>query len=389
MTSSNLFRTENGRTPGYARPIPLHWWAAADAVVLLVFLGAASVAPAQHAPEPARPDISLPAISVPTPVFETAPARVRVDQARLDRALARADELTPVSSLLVRQGGEMIVERYYRGMTASRTTNMKSVSKTLLSPLIGIAIRDGLLAGPDEPLSELFPDYWQRLEGAGVEDAKRRLTLHHVLSMTTGIESTSFGNYGAWVSSRDWVWDQLRRPMVCRPGCFEYSTGNTHLLSAALSERSGTSLRSYAREQFFGPLGIALPEWDRDPQGRYLGGNNMALTPRDLMKVGEVFLAGGRWEGRQLVPEEWIELSWRPRATSPWNGHRYGYLWWSDHWGGHTAYFAWGYGGQYLVLVPDLGLVAVVTSSLSRTQRGHTRRLRDFFDDYLIPAFAG
>jgi CubicO group peptidase (beta-lactamase class C family) len=292
-----------------------------------------------------------------------------------------------VSSLLVQRKGEMIVERYYRGMTAERTTNMKSVSKTLLSPLVGIAIRDGLLEGPDEPLGDLFPEYWERLEAAGLEESKQDLRLHHLLSMTTGIQSTSFGNYGAWVSSRDWAWDQLRRPVVCRPGCFEYSTGNTHLLSAVLSERSGMSLRAYAREKFFGPLGITLPEWDRDPQGRYLGGNNMAMRPRDLLRVGEVFMHGGRWEGRQLVPEDWISLSWRPRATSPWNGHRYGYLWWSDDWGGHTAYFAWGYGGQYLVLVPSLDLVAVVTSSLSRTQRGHTGRLRDFFDEYLIPAF--
>ena len=309
------------------------------------------------------------------------------DQDRLDRALQRAEALTPISSLLVRQRGEMVVERYYRGMRADRTTNMKSVSKTLLSPLIGIAIDDGLLDGPDEPLSSLLPDYWSRLEGADLDSRKRGLTLHHVLSMTTGIESTSFGNYGAWVSSRDWVWDQLRRPVVCRPGCFEYSTGNTHLLSAILTERSGTNLRAYALEKFFGPLGIPLPQWDRDPQGRYLGGNNMALRPVDLMRFGEVFLAGGVWEGEQLVPADWIEQSWRPNATSPWNGHRYGYLWWSDRWGGRDAYFAWGYGGQYLVLVPSLDLVAVVTSSLSRTQRGHTRRLRDFFDEYLIPAF--
>lgn len=311
----------------------------------------------------------------------------RYDQDRLDQALSHADQLTPLSSLLVMQGGEMVVERYYRGMRADRTTNMKSVSKTLLSPLIGIAIEDGLIAGIDEPIGDLLPEYRDRLEQSDDGTRKERLRLHHVLSMTTGIESTSFGNYGAWVSSRDWVWDQLRRPFVCRPGCFEYSTGNTHLLSAILTERSGKSLRRYAVDEFFGPLGISLPQWDRDPQGRYLGGNNMALRPRDLLRVGEVFLSGGRWRGEQLVPEDWIERSWRPNATSPWNGHGYGYLWWTDEWGGESAYFAWGYGGQYLVIVPSLDLVAVVTSSLARTQRGHTRRLRDFFDDYLIPAF--
>jgi len=375
VTSSSGFRPTAPGASRTARRAPLHRWAAADVAVLLVFLGLSSVSTGETSPGSVRS-------------AGDAASGARFDQDRLDHALGRAEQLTPVSSLLVMQGGEMLVERYYRGMRADRTTNMKSVSKTLLSPLIGIAIEDGLLAGIEEPLSDLLPDYWSRLEAAGnADERKERLTLHHVLSMTTGIQSTSFRNYGAWVSSRDWVWDQLRRPVVCRPGCFEYSTGNTHLLSAILTERSGKDLRRYALDEFFEPLGIPLPQWDRDPQGRYLGGNNMALRPRDLLRFGEVFLAGGRWQGEQLVPADWIERSWRPNATSPWNGHRYGYLWWTDRWGGETAYFAWGYGGQYLVLVPALDLVAVVTSSLSRTQGGHTRRLRDFFDEYLIPAF--
>ncbi|MGH7540904.1 MAG: serine hydrolase domain-containing protein, partial [Gemmatimonadota bacterium] len=309
----------------------------------------------------------------------------------LGLARERARDMPPLNSLLAARRGEIVLEEYFRGMRADRAVNVKSISKTLLSPLVGIAIERGLITGPEQPLAELLPDYYRRLEQAGRLDARKRdITLHHLLSMTAGIESTSFGNYGAWVSSRDWVWDQLRRPTVCAPGrCFEYSTGNTHLLSAILQRTSGHDLRRFAGEAFFGPLGIRLPEWDRDPQGRYLGGNNMALRPRDLLGFGQLFLDGGRHEGRQLVPEAWIEASWRPNATSPWNGHRYGYLWWMDDWGGERAYFAWGYGGQYIVLVPRLDLVAVVTSALgARGERGHTRRLRDFFDEYLIPAFA-
>ncbi len=307
----------------------------------------------------------------------------------IERMLAQAERMRPISSLLVAQGGQLVVERYYRGMRADQTTNVKSVSKTLLSPLIGIAIEEGLLAGPNQPISELLPEYFERLDHADQDTRKSEIELRHVLSMSAGIQTTSFGNYGAWLSSTDWVWDQLRRPMVCDPGrCFEYSTGNTHILGAILTARTGMSLRDYAQSRFFGALDIRLPRWDRDPQGRYLGGNNMALTPRDLLKFGQVFLDGGSYNGRQLIPADWIDLSWQPRFSSPWNGHRYGYLWWTERWGGQTAYFAWGYGGQYLVVVPDLHLVAVVTSSLARTERGHTRRLRVFFDRYLVPAFA-
>jgi CubicO group peptidase (beta-lactamase class C family) len=313
----------------------------------------------------------------------------RVDAADLERIVRRAEQMAPLNSLLIAQGGELLVEEYFRGMRADRAVNVKSVSKTLLSPLIGIAIRDGLIEGADQPISELLPDYFEGSRGADLDPRKREITLHHLLSMTAGIETTSFRNYGAWVSSRDWAWDALRRPMECSPGrCWEYSTGNTHLLSVILTEASGKSTRQYAREVFFGKLGIPVHEWDRDPQGRYLGGNNMAMRPRDLLKFGQLFLEGGKYEGEQVVPWEWILASWQPNGESPWNGHRYGYLWWTENWGGEQAYFAWGYGGQYVVLVPRLELVAVVTSSLANRRRRHTRDLRNFFDDVVVRTFS-
>jgi CubicO group peptidase (beta-lactamase class C family) len=310
--------------------------------------------------------------------------------ARLERMLIEAEKLSPLTSLLVARRGELVVERYYRGMRPELTVNVKSVSKTLLSPLVGIAIRDGLLEGVDQPLAELLPDYYDRLAGSGrLDPRKEELTLHHLLSMSTGLETTSFRNYGSWVASRDWAWDQLRRPLVCDPGeCHAYSTGSTHLLSVILSRRSAKSLRAYAQTTFFGPLGIRLSEWDRDPQGHYLGGNNMALRPLDLLRFGQVFVDAGWHDGRELVPTSWIEASWRPNGVSPWNGHRYGYLWWREKWGGQQAYFAWGYGGQFVVVVPGLDLVAVLTSSLAGPRRGHSRRLRRFLDRYVIPTFA-
>ena len=319
--------------------------------------------------------------TIPEPAAASAP----FDSAALDRALRRAEQLGPLTSLLVSRGGELIVERYYNGMQADRTVNLKSVSKTLLSPLVGIAIRDSLLAGVDQPLHELLPDYFDDAD----DPRQRQILLRHVLSMRTGLRTTSFGNYGSWISSPDWVRFALDQPFVCDPGdCFEYSTGNSHLVSVILTRATGMSTLAYARQELFGPLGIPLSGWDRDPQGYFLGGNNMALRPRDLLKFGELFLAGGADQGRQLVPEEWIAASWGDYATSPWNGHHYGYLWWSDRWGGERAFFAWGYGGQYLVIVPRLSLVAVVTSSLQQRRGfGHTRALRGFFDRYLIPAF--
>jgi CubicO group peptidase (beta-lactamase class C family) len=318
-------------------------------------------------------------------------ATATVDPEALDRLLARAEALAPLNSLLIARDGELLVERYFRGMRANRAVNVKSISKTLMWPLVGIAIRDGVLGGVDQPLHELLPDYtsgWRCGSASPTQPRRCDITLHHVLSMTTGIEGTSFGNYGDWVSSRDWVDDALRRPMVCDPGdCFEYSTGNTHLLGVILTRRTGKSLRALLKESLFDALGIPVYAWDRDPQGRYLGGNNMAMRPRDLLTFGELILDGGVLEDEELLPSDWITASWRSNILSPWNGHRYGYLWWIDRWGGEAVYFAWGYAGQYVVLVPRLDLVVVATSSLAGRRPDHTRRLREFFDEYVVPTF--
>jgi CubicO group peptidase (beta-lactamase class C family) len=308
---------------------------------------------------------------------------------RMERMLSQAEGMTALTSLIVARRDSVLVENYYRGLRPSQTINVKSVSKTLLSPMVGIALRDGLLDGVDQPLTELLPDYYEILAQRGsLDPRKTEIELRHILSMRTGIETASFGNYGAWVASPDWAYDQLRRPMVCDPGeCHEYSTGNTHLLSVILTRRSGKSLRRYMLDELFRPMGIGLGEWDRDPQGRYLGGNNMSLRPRDMLKFGQLYANGGRFEDQQLVPEDWITASWQPTGSSPWNGHGYGYLWWMRRWGGERAYFAWGYGGQFIVVVPRLDLVIVATSSLRARERGHTRRMWRFFDRYAVPAF--
>ena len=323
------------------------------------------------------------------PAFVGPPDPPLYDAARLEEMLQEADALPAITSLLVARRDSLIVERYWRGMRPGQAVNIKSASKTLLSPLVGIAIRDGLLEGLDQPLSELLPDYFERLRARDDWDPrKEEIRLRHLLTMQTGLETTSFANYGAWVSSTDWAWDQLRRPLRCDPGsCHSYSTGTTHLLSVILTRVSGRSLRRYMHEELLAPLDIPLGEWDRDPQGVYLGGNNMPFRPRDLLSLGRLFADLGWHDGEPLVPQAWIEASWKPRGTSPWNGHRFGYLWWSETWAGRTAHFAWGYGGQFLVVIPELDLVVVATSSLSPGQRGSSRRLRRFFDRSLVPAF--
>jgi CubicO group peptidase (beta-lactamase class C family) len=206
--------------------------------------------------------------------------------------------------------------------------------------------------------------------------------------MQAGLEPTSFGNYGRWVASSNWVRFALQRPFVDEPGGrMLYSTGNTHMLSAILTRATGMSTLAYARAKLARPLGIELAAWTRDPQGIYFGGNEMVLRPRELLAFGELYRNGGRHDGRQIVPEDWIRASWTQRATSPFNGHGYGLGWWMRSMRGYDVYFAWGYGGQYVFIVPQLELTVVTTSDAVSPREGdHNRALHRLLVEYLIPA---
>lgn len=309
---------------------------------------------------------------------------VGMDSLLLAGAIAHAHELPRLHSLLVWRQGETLADLYFHGRDPSTPANIKSASKNIIATLVGIAIEEGHLEGTDQPIAPFFEEHL-----TAADSAKKEITLGNLLSMQAGLQSTSGRNYGAWVSSSDWVRYAITRPMVEEPGGrMQYSTGTSHILSAILTEATGMSTLAYAREKLAEPLGIELRPWTRDPRGIYFGGNEMRMTPRELLTFGEMFLSGGMVDGRRIVSEEWIRRSWVPRTRSRYNTHRYGYGWWIKEARGHPVYFAWGYGGQYLFLVPDLELIVVTTSVADAGGRdgGHLRAVHSILDDYLIPA---
>jgi CubicO group peptidase (beta-lactamase class C family) len=317
---------------------------------------------------------------------ERAPERLGFATAELDSVLARAEALDPLNSLLIARGDSLVAARYFRGLEPGEAVNLKSASKSLLSPLVGIAIEEGHLRGVDQQIGPFFPEI---LDGA---PRKQAITLRDLLTMRAGLESTSFGNYGAWVNSASWVRDALRRPLIREPGtgAMIYSTGTTHILSVLLTKATGTSTRRYAQAKLFDPLGIEIRGWQQDPQGYYFGGNNLATTPRALLRIGQLYLRGGRTPGGEVVvPPDWLIDSWQVRVTRSYRGFNYGYLWWIEDFGDHRTYFAWGYGGQFLFVVPSLDLVAVATSSLTNRPddlRDHSGRVMRFFEQHIVPA---
>jgi CubicO group peptidase (beta-lactamase class C family) len=305
-----------------------------------------------------------------------------------DDALQTADEMPRLRSLLVSYGGDMVVEAYFHGAGPGDTFNVKSVSKTIMSALVGLAIDRGHLEGLDQPITDFYGETLAEAE----DPRKRDITIGHLLSMQSGLETTSFYNYGAWVTSDDWVRFALEQPMLADPGTrLLYSTGNTHLLSDIITRASGRSALSFARETLTQPLGIQIAAWDRDPKGVYFGGNNMAFTPRAMHAFGRLYLDGGRRGERQVIPEDWVTLSTTPRVESGRErGRYYGYGWWIRMMAGFESPYAWGYGGQFIVLVPELDLVVVATSSSQpgSGRRAHLRGLYELIEYGLVVAAA-
>jgi CubicO group peptidase (beta-lactamase class C family) len=308
----------------------------------------------------------------------------------LDDGVKAAAELPRLHSLLVSRRGVLIVERYFNGGRAARPANVKSVSKSLISALVGIAIERRLIPGVREPIASFFPDLLK--DG---DRRKQRITIEDLVSMRSGLESTSSRNYGAWVLSRNWVQFALNRPMLADPGTvMEYSTGNSHLLSAILTKATGTSTWQFAQKALAEPLGFSLPQWPRDPQGIYFGGNDMLLTPRQMVAFGGLYLNRGRvgdsGGGVQVVPSAWVDASLVPRSRSHWSDQEYGYGWWIRDIAGHRSFHAWGYGGQFIFVVPDLELVVATTSSTAtgEERRGHRRTVFDVVERFIVPAIA-
>jgi CubicO group peptidase (beta-lactamase class C family) len=334
----------------------------------------------------ARLTLSLALVAVATSVVvarraQPAPvAQVPFDQAAIVNA---AREMPRLHSLLVSWRGSLVFEHYFNGARASRLANIKSASKSVISALVGIAIDRGHISGVTQPIAPFFGDLLAGENNA----AKRRITIENLLSMQSGLATTSNRNYGAWVQSANWVRHALSRPLEQPPGTgMEYSTGNTHLLSAILTKTSGKSTWQFAQESLARPLGFSLAEWPRDPQGVYFGGNDMLLTPRQMILFGEMYLNRGRANGRQIVPAHWVETSFVPRGRSNFSEQMYGYGWWMRPVAGVQSYYAWGFGGQFIFVIPELQLVVASTSAatVSDDRRRHRRTVDDLIEQMIV-----
>ena len=287
-----------------------------------------------------------------------------IDSERLSAAYRSADLNPNIKSLLVWRGGRIVAEHYFRGNDADDTHDVRSVTKSVLSSLVGIAVERGIIGSVHDQLGEHLEPVSGRLA-----PAVRATTLHHLLTMSAGHEWRELGGpseFGAWVSAPNQIRYVVEKPLVVPPGTrFCYSDGSAHLVSAVLSSSTGMTTHEFAQQVLFEPLGIGPRPWLTDKQGHNYGGVGLFLTPRDMAKIGALYLRHGKHDGKQVVPASWVADSTRPLVSTDRAlplGTSYGYFWWVGRSRGHDLYFANGYGGQFIVNVPDLGLVVVATS---------------------------
>lgn len=279
----------------------------------------------------------------------------------------------PLYSAVVVKNGVVIDAYYADGFNEASTFPVHSVSKSITSALIGIAIDEGYISGVDEPLSDYFPEILD------FEDSRwADITLWHLLTHTSGMVSTDHYDWNGWRNSENWIEYIFSYPLNSTPGTvFDYSTGNTHLLSAVLEKATGEKFADYAAEKLLKPLGMESASVGTDPQGIGDGGNGFVMTTLDMARFGLLFANGGVWQEKQVVPAEWVEES--TGVCFEREGHTcdYGYQWWVRTFNKHPAYFAQGYAGQFIFVVPELSLVIAITSEYTGSSNVYWQIARD------------
>ena len=286
-------------------------------------------------------------------------------------------------SVLIVRNGYIVAEAYFHPYTADTPHQIASVTKSVIDILLGIAIDRGSIRGVDQPLLDFFPGR----SIANVDARKQAITLEHLLTMTSGLDCKDrSGTDEQMQQSSGWVQYILDLPMAHVPGTqFSYCSGGPHLLSAVLEKATGLKTRDFANVRLFTPLGIRAAsdiEWGSDPQGYTLGGYGLYLTPRNMAKLGYLYLKQGQWAGQQIVPSQWVTASLTTHSIWTDEGRRdYGYLWWL--YPAHSYYSMMGMAGQQVHILPKRHMVVVFTAAINPSDE---KVLDPLLTDFIMPA---
>lgn len=335
-----------------------------------MLLSACQPRPATETPSPTAAFSSTP---WPTNGWTTAaPEALGVDADKLSE-MSKAAEKLNLHSLIVIRHGVIVSETYYPPYTAETRHELYSVTKSFMSTLVGIAVDKGLLT-VDKLALDFFPDH----TFANLDSRKQAMRVDDLLTMTSGLDWVEGDpTYRAMYQSSDWVQYVLDLPMTDDPGSqFLYCSGCSHILSAIVQTASGQNGRAFAEENLFKPLGIRF-DWDTDSQGIPIGGWGLQITPRDMAKLGYLYLHQGNWDTRQVVSPQWIKAATQKHIEN--GGGGYGYQWWlQPELGGYSAL---GRYGQTIFVQPELDLVVVTTAQMESHDP-----IFALIEQYILPA---
>ncbi len=312
---------------------------------------------------------------------EADPKNVDIDADKLALLnTAIQTQYTNLNGIIIVKNGYLALEKYYRRKNAMTVHSVASVTKSVTSALVGIAIGQGYIKSVDERVLDFFPEY----TFAFTEKRKYDVSLRHLLTMTAPYP---FKNWREPLDKMrrqsNWVgYAIVMLGQGGRLGTFKYSTAGAHLLSAVITRATGKCAREYANENLFRPLGMAeIPDnelqtyeledvfgrrvkgWVHDPKGNSAGGWGLTLTLRDMARFGYLYLNDGFWNNKQILPETWVA------DTTAINSNGYGYMWWLRSVGGHFAYAAMGDGGNMICCIPEKDLVIAIASQIIRRPR--------------------
>ncbi|HUR23676.1 MAG TPA: serine hydrolase domain-containing protein [Acidimicrobiales bacterium] len=301
-----------------------------------------------------------------------------------DARIRSNPDLAHTLNLIVAHHGEIVFERYYRDSGPGVLHSIHSITKSFTSTVVGILAGAGLV-DLDAPVASLVA-----APAFEADPVKASITVRHLLTMSSGLYGHGWWDIdeleGRGVPAVDGALDA---PLVGPPGWgFLYNNGASHVLSAVIGEIAGSPMADVAAERLFRPLGIDRWKWPTDPQGLHWGCGDLQLAGQDLLKLGLLYLAGGRWDGQQVLDEAYVAQATSPLMTGgPPEFCGYGLLWWVADRVDPPLYFAGGYGGQYVVVVPDLDLVVVTMADADAVSHPKGMPLRRLVMDTIVPAF--
>jgi CubicO group peptidase (beta-lactamase class C family) len=322
-----------------------------------------SSAPPAPAPPVFSPVPPATIIDIAQPWAKATPAEANMDEVMLGRAASDAAAMPRFRSLLVARHGKLVAENYFGGASSSTVFDLRSVTKSVVSILTGIAVQSGKLSNIDATVGTYVDAPYS------LDAGDRGVSVRQLLTMTSRYQwnENSGDDYNLWVLSNDHVQFLLDRRQTDPAGTFTYNSAAVNLLGLVLQRAAAKPLPDFANEVLFQPLGITTVQWEQLEQNMVNAGSGIKMTATDLLRFGQLLLQKGRTGTQQIVPESWIEAGTTPQFTwretyGAQRGTTYGYLWWLAQPPATAAVFAWGFGGQFVYVVPSQDLVVVATT---------------------------